>query len=176
MIRYRELCEDEICRELFGGFVRRQVVTKCLRKEDGVWVIKDSPFVDDWSEEEYHRLVICLKNTVSYGGFVFAAFLDNVLKGFVSVEPMLFCEEQRYLDLSAIHVSEDMRGNGIGKALFIAAKDWAKKKGACKLYISAHSSVESQAFYKAMGCVEAQVVSKRHIEEEPYDCQLECSV
>ena len=67
-----------------------------------------------------------------------------------------------------------MRGRGIGKALFHAAGAWAKENGARKLYISAHSAVESQAFYKAMGCVEAQVYQKEHVEREPYDCQLEC--
>ncbi|MDE7266162.1 MAG: GNAT family N-acetyltransferase, partial [Lachnospiraceae bacterium] len=82
----------------------------------------------------------------------------------------------KYLDLSSIHVSEDMRGQSIGKALFTAAKEWAKNKGARKLYISAHSAVESQAFYKAMGCVEAQVYNQKHVEAEPYDCQLECEL
>ena len=56
-----------------------------------------------------------------------------------------------------------MRGNGIGKKLFLEAKQWAKQRGAKKLYISAHSSVESQAFYKAMGCVEAKVYNQKHI-------------
>jgi hypothetical protein len=45
--------------------------------------------------------------------------------------------------------------------------------GAQKLYISAHSSQESQAFYKAMGCVEAMEYNKRLVSEEPCDCQLE---
>ena len=69
-----------------------------------------------------------------------------------------------------------MRGQGVGKALFLAAKEWSKERGAKKLYISAHSAVESQAFYKAMGCVEAQVYNRKHVEEEPYDCQLECEL
>lgn len=176
MIQYRELCMDEINRELFQSFVRRQVVTKCWRKENGAWLIKDAPFVDDWSESDYQILVTCLKNTVSSGGFVFAAFDDGRLKGMVTVEPELFGGEQKYLDLSCIHVSEDMRGQGIGKTLFYAAKEWAKRKGGRKLYISAHSAVESQAFYKAMGCVEAQKYNKKHVEAEPYDCQLECEV
>lgn len=67
-----------------------------------------------------------------------------------------------------------MRGQGIGKCLFAAAKEWAKENGAKKLYISAHSAVESQAFYRAMGCVEAEVYHQKHVEAEPYDCQLEC--
>lgn len=107
---------------------------------------------------------------------MYGAFYEGTLKGFVSVEADIFGEEQGYMDLSSIHVSEDMRGKGIGKALFLAAKEWAKKKGAKKLYISAHSAVESQAFYKKMGCVEAEVYNMEHAEKEPFDCQLECKL
>lgn len=173
MIEYRELNEAEIDRELFGSFIRRQVVTDCWRRVDGEWVIKSAPFVDDWSGEDYVFLVECLKHTVSSGGFVCAAFCDGALKGFVSVEPQLFGGERRYLDLSSIHVSEDMRGKGIGRGLFGRACVWAKNHGAERLYISAHSAVESQAFYKAMGCVEAEVYNREHTEAEPFDCQLE---
>ena len=66
-----------------------------------------------------------------------------------------------------------MRRKKIGAVLFEAAATWAKENGAEKLYISAHSAVESQAFYRNLGCVEAQVYSQKHVEKEPYDCQLE---
>lgn len=36
--------------------------------------------------------------------------------------------------------------------------------------------VESQAFYKRMGCVEAAEYDRAHIEKEPCDCQLECAL
>ncbi|MCI8287238.1 MAG: GNAT family N-acetyltransferase [Lachnospiraceae bacterium] len=176
MILYRKITTDELCRELFNDFIRRQNVTKCWRREKDEWVIRDDPFIDDWTEEEYIELVSLLKRTLCRGGFVYGAFMNNSLKGFVSVEAGVFCPEQRYLDLSSIHVSEDMRGSGIGKALFQAAKAWATENGARKLYISAHSAVESQAFYKAMGCVEAKVYHQGHVAEEPYDCQLECEL
>lgn len=176
MIQYRSLNEKEICRELFTDFVRHQEVTKCWRREDERWVIKDAPFTDDWGEEEYQFLVQCLRDTVKRGGFVYAAFAEGRLKGFVAVLPELFGGEHRYLDLAAIHVSEDMRKKGIGTRLFHAAKQWAKEKGACKLYISAHSAVESQAFYQAMGCVEAQLYNQAHVEKEPFDCQLEADL
>lgn len=176
MTEYRRLEEKEICRELFGQFIRRQEVVECWRRVDGEWVIKDDPFVDDWSEEDYRKLVACLRNTLATGGFVYAAFRDGALKGFASVEAALFGGDQGYLDLSCIHVSQDMRGQGMGRALFLAAKDWARAHGGRKLYISAHSAVESQAFYKAMGCVEAEVYHQGHVEEEPYDCQLECGL
>ena len=59
---------------------------------------------------------------------------------------------------------------------FTNIKEWAKQIGAIKLYISAHSAVESQAFYKSMGCVEAEIYNQKHVEDEPYDCQLECDL
>ncbi len=171
---YRKPEIHEIDRSLFRGFIRRQVVTDCLRREGDKWVIKSDPFIDDWSEEDYAFLVTCLKNTLSSGGFVYGAFEQNVLKGFVSVEPKLMAGG--YLDLSSIHVSEDMRGQGIGKALFRAAADWAKAHGAKRLYISSHSAAESQAFYKAMGCVDAEICNKEHSEAEPFDRQLEYKI
>ena len=60
-----------------------------------------------------------------------------------------------------------------GKSLFRRSADWAKVHGAKKLYISAHSSLESQAFYAAMGCVEAEEYDPVHVENEPGACQLE---
>ena len=171
---YRKPESHEIDRSLFRGFTRRQVVTDGLRREGYKWVIKSDPFIDDWSEEDYAFLVTCLKNTLSSGGFVYGAFEQNVLKGFVSVEPKLMAGG--YLDLSSIHVSEDMRGQGIGKALFRAAADWAKAHGAKRLYISSHSAAESQAFYKAMGCVDAEICNKEHSEAEPFDRQLEYKI
>lgn len=175
-MEYRTLSEKEISVELFKDFIRRQEVTKCWRKENNEWVIRDAPFIDDWSKEDYQFLVTCLKHTVATGGFVYAVFCEGALKGFVSVEAELFGGENKYLDLTSIHVSEDMRGRGIGAELFHAAKEWAGKKGARKLYISSHSAVESQAFYRKMGCTEAQWYDQKHVEAEPYDCQLECAL
>lgn len=176
MILYKKLQAADIHFELFAHFKRHQTVTKCWRKIDGKWAIQDIAFTDDWSKEEYEELIICLKNTVETGGLVLGAFVENVLKGFVSVEAAQFGQNKEYLDLSAIHVSEDMRGSGIGKELFLSAKRWAKEHHAKKLYISAHSAVESQAFYRAMGCVEAMEYNIWHVEKEPCDCQLECEL
>ena len=74
MIQYRELCEDEIDRELFRGFIRRQNVTKCWRKQEGEWMIKDDPFIDDWSEKDYQTLIVCLKHTLSEKVFRFILY------------------------------------------------------------------------------------------------------
>lgn len=174
MTEYIRLEEDRIDRALFSHFVRRQVVEKCWRKVDGSWCVKDIAFIDDWTEADYQVLVDCLRNTVRTGGLVLGAFYEGELKGFISVESKLFGKNREYMDLSSIHVSEDMRRKGIGRELFCAGKEWAKSHGAKKLYISAHSAVESQDFYRSMGCVEALEYNREHVEKEPCDCQLEC--
>lgn len=56
--------------------------------------------------------------------------------------------------------------------LFRIAKEFARARNAEKLYIVAHSAVESQAFYHSMGCVEEQEYDPRHAEKNPLDCQL----
>lgn len=177
MFSYRELQKDEISRGLFADFERYQNVTKCWRKVDGEWLIKDIAFVDDWTEEEYETLISELQHTLETGGFVAGAFAaDGRLKGFASVEPTPFGSERQYLDLANLHISQECRRNGIGKELFLMAKSWAKEHGAKKLYLSAHSAIESQAFYRAMGCVEAEEYNQELVEKEPCDCQLECGL
>ena len=175
-MEYRELTAKEIDLDLFKHFIRHQVVNDCYRKVDGNWVIKPDPFIDDWSREDYEFLVKCLKNTVETGGTVFGIFINGQLKGFASLESGFFGGDNKYLDLSSIHVSEDMRGKGIGRKLFSEIKAKAKETGAKKLYISSHSAVESQRFYQAMGCVEAKEYNAAHAEKEPFDCQLECEL
>ena len=173
MIDYRSIQVLEINREFFRYFIRRQVVEDCWRRIDGEWVIQKDPFIDEWSEKDYQLLITCLKNTIETGGIVYGAFQDGMCKGFTSVEAKPFGSRKQYLDLSCIHVSEDLRGNGVGTVLFKMACNWAKGKGAEKLYISAHSAVETQAFYHAKGCVDAEEYNEAHVKQEPFDCQME---
>lgn len=172
-MEYRKIIMDEMNLDLFSSFERYQEVTKCRRKIDGQWAIVDDPFIDQWSQKEYEMLVSYLKNTIGIGGVVFGVFLDGKLKGFASVESTALGSRGEYLDLSSIHVSFDARGKGVGKKLFDMAAKWAKDQGASKLYISAHSAVESQRFYESMGCVEAVEYNEEHVKREPCDCQLE---
>ncbi|WP_308780383.1 GNAT family N-acetyltransferase [uncultured Clostridium sp.] len=172
-MEYRKIKYQELNIELFNNFIRHQEVTKCWRKENGKWVIKDVPFIDDWNKEEYELLVKYLKNTIKTKGVVYGAFINNTLKGFASVEYGFIDKNHKYFDLSSLHVSKDMRDCGIGKTLFEIAAKWAKNSGAKKLYISSNSAVETQKFYKTMGCIEALVYNEKHVKNEPYDCQLE---
>lgn len=165
------LSEPQITRDLFRHFNRYQEVTKCWRREQGIWVLKEESFVEDWSEAQYEFLVKCLKNTVNTGGLVLGAFTEEKLVGFASVESRHFGSAGQYVQLSCIHVSNEFRGEGLGKQLFQYASYGAKKLGAEKLYISAHPAQETQAFYHTMGCVEAGEYDGELAEQD--DCQLE---
>lgn len=67
-----------------------------------------------------------------------------------------------------------MRRQGIGRLLFREAVSAAARMGAEKLYISAHSAAETQAFYRGLGgCLDAREILQFHADKEPYDCQLE---
>ena len=101
------------------------------------------------------------------------AFADGALKGFASVESAPLGKAGDYRDLTCLHVSAELRGRGIGRELFTRAAQWARAHGGKKLYLSAHSAVETQAFYAAMGCVEAREYNEAHVASEPFDCQME---
>jgi GNAT superfamily N-acetyltransferase len=172
-MEYRWIEKEEVSRNLFREFRRYQNVTRCLRKVEGKWLVKDITFVDDWDEKELEELVEQLKDILADGGMVYGAWEGNLLKGFVAVAAGLFGSKMNYIDLVHIYVSEELRGRGTGTRLFEEAKTWARLQGAEKLYISAHSAVESQGFYKKRGCVEAEEYHAEHVEKEPCDCQLE---
>ena len=136
-------------------------------------MLKDIAFIDDWSRDDYLKLVDDLKRTAREGGFVCAAFAGGVLKGFCAVDGVLKGSHGQYADLEAIHVSADMRGRGMGRELFSRAAQFARTLGAKRLYMSTHSAEESHAFYVAMGCAEADEYLREHVEAEPCDVQMQ---
>ncbi len=169
----RAISQPELTVELFHGFRRHQVVTECWRKENGRWELKPIAFTEDWTGEHFAVLVKHLRNTLQTGGAVIGAFGATRLLGFASLENERFGTSARYLQLSSLHVSAEQRGAGLGKTLFRRICREALNRGAEKLYISAHSAKETQAFYRAVGCVEAREINARLAEEEQCDCQLE---
>lgn len=173
MTEYRIIEKAQLELALFQDFDRRQTVNQCLRRVRGEWIVTEDPFLDQWSREDYEFLVSCLRNTVDQGGAVYGAFIDGKLKGFASVEGKPFGSLGQYRDLTALHVSQEQRGKGIGKKLLILAAEWARTQGAKKLYISAHSALETQRFYESQGCVDALEISQEHVDLEPYDRQME---
>lgn len=169
----RKILPGEIGLSLFSAFQRFQKVEKCWRKTEGKWVLKDIPFTEDWDTADYQRICSQLANVLDQGGAVWGAFAQGALKGFASVEGKRIGSRNQYAVLAEMHVSQDFRRRGLGRRLFLLAADSARELGAEKLYISAMSAQESQAFYRSMGCVEAEEYDPCHVEQEPCDVQME---
>ncbi len=172
-VEIRVISKDLLVPELFAGFDRFQEVKRCWRKVEGQWVLKDVPFTEDWTPEDYRLLCRKLFRCVEAGGAVWGAFAAGALKGFACVEGKPIGSRGQYAVLAELHVSRDCRRQGLGRALFEKAVESARKLGVEKLYISAMSAEESQAFYRGMGCVEAEEYDPYHVKLEPCDCQME---
>ena len=172
-LTFRPVEMTELNTDLFSAFIRRQEVSSVWTKATGEWRIVEEPYLDDWSQADYETLCEHLRTTLSRGGAVFGAFSGEKIKAFVSVESVLYGSAREYLDMPYLHVSRELRKQGVGRKLIGIAADWAKRHGAKKLYISANSSVETQAFYRAVGCVEAKEYDPEHVLHEPWDCQME---
>jgi ribosomal protein S18 acetylase RimI-like enzyme len=71
-----------------------------------------------------------------------------------------------------MHVSYEYRGKGIGRKLFTLSLETMKNCVAKKVYIVANPSEESQAFYRAMGCVEAEEIIPE-LYDDSYDVHME---
>lgn len=173
-IQIRELMIIDITENLLDHYSRYQEVNKVWRVEDNRKVIKDICFIEDWNYDKKQTLIFGeLKETLENNGCIFGAFDNNRLIGFASLGGTLLGENNEYVQLLQLHVSHDYRGKGIGKMLFHSCIEKANKFRASKMYISGHSSIETQSFYTRIGCVDAKWLYKHQVELEPYDCQLE---
>lgn len=172
-ITYQSFNCEEISEDLLDDYHRYQEVKRSWRKEKGEWVLKDNPYVEDWNLSKKRSVTKELLDCIQNGGAVFGAFYENKLVGFASLTSTFFGHRKEYLEMPMLHVSYECRRNGVGKQLFHLIADNARSMGARKIYISAHSSEESQSFYKSVGCVEAKEINQKMADNEPYDCQME---
>lgn len=173
-ITYARLDESHFHIHSLDDFCRHQDVTECWRLIQGEWRLIPHAFVEAWTVRECRDIaadIIRHRNRDQSG---FGAFDGERVVGFATVAHALFGQTARYVDLACFYVSEEYRRHGIGRALFGMACEEARRLGAQKLYISAHSSKESQAAYRALGCVHAREINARLAALEPCDVQMEC--
>lgn len=104
----------------------------------------------------------------------YGAFDRGTVIGFSVIGTEFFGSINQYLQLIEFEVLFPYRGKGIERRLFSSASSSALSLGAEKLYISAHSSKESQTVYRKLGCIEAEEINERLRDKEPCDVQMEC--
>lgn len=173
IIVIKKLETEDCCATLLSKFNRYQEIKRCWRKENGKWILKNIAFIEQWDDNRKSGIIKEFISCIRDGGVVLGVYLEENLIGFSWIEPQLFGCKSEYLNLDSLQVSYGFRKQGIGRILFEKSCDEAKQLGAKKLYISANSSEETQAFYKAMGCYETIEINQELFEKEPFDCHME---
>lgn len=172
-IDYQQLNSGNFTSHSLDEFIRHQQVQECWRIVAGEWKLVPVSFEENWTLHERRDIAQDIALHMEKDQTAFGAFDREKLVGFITVSHNPFGTTANYLELVCFQVSEPYRGMGIGKMLFKQACTEAQRLGADKLYISGHSSRESQAAYKALGCVHAQEINQQLVTEEPCDVQLE---
>lgn len=170
LIRIELLSTENFKLDSLDNYSRKQDVKKVYRKHNGEYILVECVYTEDWNMEKRRSVA---KNISSDDYITYLAIENQEVVGFIGLKKDLFGS---YMILDMMQVSATRRGQGIGRKLFNAGKKEAQKAGAEALYISACSSEETIAFYKAMGAELTDYPIKEIAEEEPYDLQMICYV
>ena len=171
--QYRRLDKNNFTGHSLDDFVRHQTVTECWRKIDNDWRLVPNVFEENWSQVQCRETAEDMARHINLDQTGFGAFDGERIIGFATVSHRIFGLTARYVQLVCFQISEEYRRQGIGRKLFSLACEEARQLGAEKLYISAHSSKESQAAYRALGCTPAEEVNEGLAAAEPFDVQME---
>lgn len=84
------------------------------------------------------------------------AELDHEVVGMIGLRQVISYYKQKdcITEITALIVSEELRGQGLGKRLVSAAEDWARQQGCCQLFLRSGNRVErapAHAFYRHIG-------------------------
>ena len=175
-IHYQRLNADNFTGYSLDDFVRHQSVTESWRKKAGDWKLVPNVYEENWSQLQCREIAEDVVHHINFGQTGFGAFDGERIIGFATVSHRIFGSAARYVQLVCFQISEEYRRQGIGRKLFSMVCEEARRLGADKLYISAHSSKESQAAYRALGCTLAEEVNAELEAAEPFDIQMEYSL
>ena len=171
--QYKRLDNNNFTGNSLDDFVRHQTVTECWRKIDNDWKLVPNVYEENWSQVQCREIAEDVVHNINLDQTGFGAFDGERIIGFATVSHCVFGVTARYVQLVCLQISEVYRCQGIGRRLFSLACEEARQLGADKLYISAHSSKETQAAYRALGCTPAEEVNEGLAAAEPFDVQLE---
>ena len=171
--QYRRLDKNNFTGHSLDDFVRHQTVTECWRKTGSDWKLVPNAYEENWSLEQCREIAEDVVHHINLDQTGFGAFDGERIIGFSTVSHRMFGAAAKYVQLVCFQISEEYRRQGIGRKLFSLACEEARRLGADKLCISAHSSKESQAAYRALGCSFAEEINEELAAAEPFDVQME---
>lgn len=173
-IEYKKITFDDLHPKMLQHFNRYQNVLKDWTRKDNEYILLPNPHIEDWNEEyKINKVNGCFTNILKNGGELYGAYDEENLIGFSGFDGTFIGSKNQYLQLVQMHVSYEYRGKKIGNRLFKLCIEGASKRNCKKLYIVASSSEDSQAFYRKIGCIEAEELIPHLFEDSPLDVHME---
>lgn len=166
MIEIRQLTADIFSEDMLDNYNRKHEVKKVWRGKNCEYVLTEQPYTEDWDLAR-KRSVARMIGRPDY--ITYIAQQDGRVVGFIGLKRTLVGKR---MILDMMHVSADLRGRGLGRKLFQMGIQEARQAGAEELYISACSSEETIAFYRAMGAELTDRPIPEIAEDEPFDLQM----
>jgi predicted N-acetyltransferase YhbS len=153
---------------------RREIVQNISVLTDGKLVLQPDYFdLQGWPPGEAELYTPVLLECHDRGGTFWGAFENDVLVGVAILESRFIGTQHDSRQLKFLHVSRDVRKQGLGSRLFNMTVERAKTLGAKKLYISATPSENTINYYLRLGCVLATEIDPALFALEPEDIHLE---
>lgn len=172
-ITYSKLNREKFNSNSLDNFKRYQEVKECWRKIDNQIVLVSNEFIEDWDLKKCKNVAEDILKALDLNKVIYGAYYCGKVIGLIYLDNKPFGSDNQYIELLMFHVSEPFRKMGIGKMLFKLACTDTRQLGISKLYISAHSSKETQEAYRKLGCINAVEVNKIIADNEPFDIQME---
>ncbi len=169
--QFRQLERQEISG--LWSIDRSELIGGLYRLEEGALVLeKASIKMSGWPADEIDRDTAILLDCFDHGGFLLGAFDHARLVAACVLDCRFMGASTDQLQLKFLHVSQALRGEGLGRELFDRAAQRAKILGARKLYISATPSENTIRFYQTMGCTLTDELDADLFALEPQDIHM----
>ena len=121
MIKIELLSETNFCIESLDLYNRKQDVNMVYRRIGGDFTLVECKYTEDWDLNKKRSVA----KQISRDDYITYIALDNdKVVGFISLLKQL---NGPYMILDMMQVSSECRGQGIGRRLFQAGKDEARK-------------------------------------------------
>ena len=164
MVKIIPLNTKNIASEMLFDFCHHQVITKTYIHDNNEWKTTDTHILREWSLEKKKWISQYLQQQIERGGFAVAAFDEDILIGFCSVDGRLLGKTAKYANMTMLFVDDRYKRKGIGKKLFFEICSCARLLKADKIFISAIPSVETVNFYFNIGCKDALEIIPEYVD------------
>ena len=171
----RQLTRAEI--EQIWTIDRAEVIHAVYHLRDGALVLEPEHYdMTGWPPGEDALYGPILRDCFDRGGWFYGVFDGAKLCAVAVLESKFIGPDGDQLQLKFLHVDRTYRGQGWGKALFVAAQEEARRRGAKWLYVSATPSQHTIDFYLRQGCALTPEPDPELFALEPEDIHLVCPI